>query len=174
MNTLTALRTFGRSSLCPARRVRIFRDRLYLVRMQNTSTDQGDGHYLEEGEYVELVTGDEAKQRRDSRLNHCNAITEYTGPVFAVYVRRFGCPSWQADCQLAAGDEDACRIAGKFAADRDRWLADCQRAHDRYQAQADAGVTRIMTPAEFARAAQECLEAIARGSDWHIEIREVA
>lgn len=82
MNRLTAYRTFGKPGYTPTKHVRIFQDRFYLVTMQNTEHDQGDGYYLAEGEYTELLHGVEAKRRRDAHLNHCNNIQEYHGPIW--------------------------------------------------------------------------------------------
>lgn len=87
MDYLTAYRTFGNSKYSPAKgKMRIHKDKWYHVTFQNTSRDQGDGYYLEEGEYVELLPGDEARRARDAHLNHCNAIAEYNGAVYAVYM----------------------------------------------------------------------------------------
>lgn len=109
MNYLTAYRSFGNPGFSPAKGIRIYKDRWYLVTMQNTSRDQGDGYYLEEGEYVELVPGDEARQRRDARLNHCNSIQEYNGPVYCVYVP--GKNHWPYIKRYATSEQEANMIA---------------------------------------------------------------
>ena len=82
MNKLTAYRTFGKPGYTPTKHIRIYKDRFYRVTMQNTERDQGDGYYLADGEYTELLDGVEAKRRRDAHLNHCNNIQEYHGPVW--------------------------------------------------------------------------------------------
>ena len=93
MNALTAARTFARPGLCPAKAVRIFNDRWYAVRFQNVETDpRCDYVGLADGEYTELLPGIEARRARDSRLNHCNDIAEWTGPVFRVDLSAFGRP----------------------------------------------------------------------------------
>ncbi len=83
MSTLSLYRTFGDPAFRPATaRVKLYDARWYVVTMQNTSSDQGDGHYLEPGEYTELLPGHLARRARDAHLNHCNAIREYTGEVW--------------------------------------------------------------------------------------------
>ena len=144
MDTLTAVRSFGRPGYSPAKRTRIYANRLYLVTMQNTETDQGDGHYLVEGEYVELVTGDEARRRRDAQLNHCNAVQEYHGPAYAVYHRPYG--GDRVECQLAAGRASAKTLYDRLFREREghisRLLAEAARCR------------RLSTPAAACASAQ--------------------
>ena len=93
MNALTAVRSFARPGYCPVKHVRIFDNRYYVVRMQNVETDpRCDYVGLAEGEYTELMPGNKARERRDSRLNHCNGIAEWTGPVYCVTVYQFNRP----------------------------------------------------------------------------------
>lgn len=85
MNTLTAYRSFGKPSYRPkSARVRILDSKWYLVTMQDTETDQGDGHYLLDTESTYLLPGKEARARRDAHLNHCNRVAEYTGEVWEI------------------------------------------------------------------------------------------
>ena len=91
MQTLTAHRTFGDAGYSPARRVRIFSDRWYQVVMQTVEHDQGGGMYLGDGEYVEIVPGTEARNRKTARLNHCNGIREYKGEVWTATTRDPSC-----------------------------------------------------------------------------------
>ena len=92
MDRLSALRTFGNPSLTPvkiriysARWYRIYSARWYVCTFQNTESDIGGGLYLANGEYTELLPGNEARRARDARLNHLNAITEHAGQVWAVH-----------------------------------------------------------------------------------------
>lgn len=87
-STLSIHRWFNPGAT-PTRGTRVYRDRWYLVTMQNVGRDQGDGLWLAEGEYTDLVPGSEARNRRDSRLNHCNRIAEYRGPVYQVVIGRY-------------------------------------------------------------------------------------
>lgn len=98
MNRTTAIRTFANSGYTPARKdvARILDSRYYLVTLQDYETDQGDGHYLLDTQQTFVMTGHDARQERDSRMNHCNRIAEYTGPVWQLcnerdpfYVRPF-------------------------------------------------------------------------------------
>ena len=93
MNALTAVRSFARPVYCPVKHVRIFDNRYDVARMQNVETDpRCDYVGLAEGEYTELMPGNKARERRDSRLNHCNGIAEWTGPVYCVTVYQFNRP----------------------------------------------------------------------------------
>ena len=85
MDRMTALRTFAQPSYTPTKHIRIYANRWYLVTMQNVEHDSlTDYHGLAPGEYTELVTGTEARYRRDAHLNHCNAVRQYDGPVYQV------------------------------------------------------------------------------------------
>lgn len=91
MNRLSAIRSFGNPGYSPAKRVRIQNNKWYLVTFQNTESDpRTDYHGLAEGEYTQLLPGKDAREARDSHLNHCNHIADYPGPVFAVWTSAFG------------------------------------------------------------------------------------
>lgn len=85
MNYNTAVRMV-KPGYCPARRrgIRIYNNKWYLCTFQDTSSDIGGGHYLEEGEHTLLLQGREARRARDSQLNHLNDIAKWDGSVFAV------------------------------------------------------------------------------------------
>jgi len=83
MNHLTAIRNFANPGYTPTKgKIRIFDNRWYLCVFQNTEHDIGGGYYLAEGEYTQVLPGKKARDARDSRLNHLNAIKEYDGPVW--------------------------------------------------------------------------------------------
>jgi len=83
MNHLTAYRTFGKPSYCPVKSTRIQSNKWYLVEMQDVETDpRCDYVGLKDTSTIYLYNGIKTRQERDSRLNHCNRIIEYTGPVF--------------------------------------------------------------------------------------------
>lgn len=85
MNQLTAIRSFGIPSYCPAKSTRIYKDKWYLVEMQDVETDPRIDYVgLAETSTVYLWPGTKTRNERDSRLNHCNKIVEYDGPVFAI------------------------------------------------------------------------------------------
>jgi len=132
VNTLTAIRTFGKPSYTPAKRVRIYKDRWYLTTMQNTEHDQGDGYYLADGEYTELVPGAEAKDRRDSRLNHCNRIAEYVGPVWAVDYRYYPSMTYHTT------EAEAERIVAERLAELRKLQAEAKAALEKELAKSDA------------------------------------
>ena len=112
-STLTLHRTFSNAGYCPVKRVRIYSHRWYMVAMQNVERDQGDGMYLADGEYAELLPGTEARQRRDAHLNHCNGIAEYSGPVYTI-TRRNGSqrPSYYPSRERAQAVVDSEHAAG--------------------------------------------------------------
>jgi len=85
MNQLTAIRTFANSGYCPVKHTRIYANRWYLVELQDIERDYRTDYIgLAETSTVYLFDGVKAKRERDSRLNHCNKIVEYTGNVYAV------------------------------------------------------------------------------------------
>ena len=84
MNHLDAIRNFGNSGYTPTKGIRILNTKWYLCTFQNTEHDQGGGYYLAEGEYARILPGKEARQARDARLNHLNAIHEYSGEIWKV------------------------------------------------------------------------------------------
>ena len=133
MNTLTALRTFGKSSLTPAKGTRILDSKYYLVTMQNTERDMG-GIYLADGEYRELLTGHAARQRRDARLNHCNHITEWTGPVFAVLTSRYGFLDTSRKPNYVGSQVEADAFVADARNEHSQWLVKCSEALAMYQA----------------------------------------
>ena len=84
MNKTTAIRSFANSGYTPARKdvARILDSKYYLVTLQDYETDQGDGHYLLNTQQTFVLSGHDARQERDSRMNRCNRIVEYIGPVY--------------------------------------------------------------------------------------------
>lgn len=123
MNKLTALRTFANPSLTPTKGTKIFNDRWYQVTMQNTERDIGDGYYLAEGEYVELLPGKAARERREARLNHCNSIVEYSGPVFELFANEYGGEPRSAGF-FPSAEAMKVKLEAKKA-DHDKWVTDC-------------------------------------------------
>jgi hypothetical protein len=136
MDTLTAVRTFAKPGYTPTRHVRIFADRWYLVTMQNVERGQGDYMGLGEGEYTELLPGAKARERREARLNHCNAIAEYSGPVFELLANQYGGELRHVGYFPSIADLitklDNCK------ADHDEWIADCRAEAQRHLASAEA------------------------------------
>lgn len=167
MNKLTAIRTFAAPGFCPVKRTRIFANRWYKVTMQNTERDMGDGYYLAEGEYVELIPGNEARRRRDARLNHCNRIEEWTGPVYALFTTYYG--SWNGSRQPEYfGDLESLEKAVKKAyGDHLQWIskvnAELNKKRELY----------AQKPQEWlAGSIQDCERCIRERSDtfgYHIE-----
>src|SRR5258708_27774035 len=103
--------------------------------MQNIETEpRADYVGLAEGEYVELLPGDAARERRDARLNHCNAIAEYDGPVFAVMTTQYG--NWDTGRKPhyspSKADADAYIKAQRDA--HDTWLEEGEKKQTRYEA----------------------------------------
>ena len=134
MDRLTAVRTFAVPGFCPAKRVRIYDDRWYSVRFQNVETDpRCDYVGLAEGEYTELLPGDLARRERDRRLNHCNAISEWTGNVYRLDTGQYGHannrPTWYGY------REDADAAVAAFLKKRDDWISACRKEAGRYFAE---------------------------------------
>ena len=132
MNRTTALRAYGKPSYCPAKGIRIRNDSYYLVRMQNVESDSNtDYHGLADGEYTELVTGKEARSRRDSRLNHCNAITVHRTPVYRVVETQFGIETgfgeWTREPYLFSDERDAVSCVAMLTARAEERRARLQR-----------------------------------------------
>lgn len=128
MNQLNAIRTFAKPGFCPAKQTRIFADRYYIVRMQNTERDMGDGYYLADGEYIEVLPGSAARERRDARLNHCNAVEEWTGEVFAVLTSSYGHWDTSRKPLYTVSETDAKIMVDRARATHDKWLAECEKA----------------------------------------------
>jgi hypothetical protein len=162
MNRLTAIRTFAAPGVTPTKRVKLFNHRWYYVRMQNVERGQGDYVGLGEGEYTELLPGNKARERRDAHLNHCNAIAEYSGPVFDLFANRYGGElehvGYFATPEDAAAKLDACKTS------HDKWIRDCRIEGERHRATASAieqGTGESILTAEMHRqAAKEC-DAVA-------------
>lgn len=160
MDKLTAIRTFAAPGFTPAKRVRIHKDRYYLVKMQNVETEpRADYVGLAEGEYLELLPGDAARDRRDARLNHCNAIAEYDGPVFAVLTSQYG--HWnnrKPHYSTSTADAEA-HIAAKRA-EHDNWIAGCEKELARYE------IAQGARPEDWrAGAIEDCKRVIAEWRD---------
>jgi hypothetical protein len=139
MDKLTAFRVFGNSRLTPAKHAKVFNDRWYLVRMQNTERDQGDGYYLAEGEYVELLPGNKARERREARLNHCNGITEYFGFVLEGFAAQYGTVR---SIGYFTSVKDAFDAITKQYQDHEKWIRDVRHEADLAQVRADAADPR--------------------------------
>src|SRR5260370_29215191 len=136
MNRLDAIRNFAQPSYCSAKRVRIHKDRYYLVKMQNVETDpRVDYVGLGVGEYLELLPGNAARERRDARLNHCNAIAEYSGPVFAVLTSSYGHWDTSRKPRYFPTEADALEFVRTERAKHEKWLQDCEKQLASYQAQ---------------------------------------
>ncbi len=109
MDKLTAIRSFGNPRFCPAKgKSKIYNDSWYLCTFQNTETDQGDGHYLVEGEHVKLLPGNKARQERDSQMCNLNDFAEYHGEVYQVTYT-----FWPGLTEYGAGMAAAEAIAAK-------------------------------------------------------------
>lgn len=152
------VRAFGAPSYTPARRVRVYRDRWYLATMQNVERDPRIDYVgLAEGEYTELVSGTEARERRDSRLNHLNHLVEYRGPVHEFV----GCPGgrpvaptyWRTRAEAEA-QRDA------LARDLADWLAKVAIEATRPNASPDTH--------------ERCQAILAQRHEWPSQIRQIA
>jgi hypothetical protein len=106
--------------------------------MQNTERDMGDGYYLADGEYTELLPGSAARERREARLNHCNAIAEYSGPVFAVLTSSYGHWDTSRKPSYFPTEADALEFVRTERAKHEKWLQECEKQLAIYQAKYDA------------------------------------
>jgi hypothetical protein len=85
MNQLTAIRSFAKPGFCPVKSTRIQSNKWYLVEMQDIESDSMTDYIgLANTSTIYLYPGNITRQKRDSRLNHCNRIVEYTGNVYSV------------------------------------------------------------------------------------------
>jgi hypothetical protein len=138
--------------------------------MQNVETDpRVDYVGLGRGEYVELLPGSAARERRDARLNHCNAIAEYDGPVFAVMTSQYG--HWNSDRKPhyspSKADADAYIKAQRDA--HNKWIEDCEKEQARYDA------AQVSEPEAWrAGAIEDCKRTIANNrNSFRSEMLEV-
>lgn len=167
MNKLTAIRSFGDASYSPARQVKLFNDRWYLVRMQNVERGQGDYVGLGEGEYVELIPGSVARQRRDAKLNHCNSIAEYDGPVFEGFATQY---SQMRSIGYFISQKAAFEAITRKKEDHERWIADCAKEGERHREaaaniRAGKAVKGISSPELHDRGAEDCDRVIREHRD---------
>jgi hypothetical protein len=85
VNKLSAIRNFSNPGYCPVKSTRLYNDKWYLVEMQDVERNPMTDYVgLADTSTVYLWPGNKTRQERDSRLNHCNKIVEYTGNVFAL------------------------------------------------------------------------------------------
>ena len=162
MNKLSAIRTFQNPGFSPVRgkgrgKLRIFDNRFYMVTFQNMEVDTGRDYIgLADGEYTELLPGRQAREAREAHLNHCNAIVEYTGPVYSVILAPHGYPQ----TYVYAGSEAAAdNLIYKMWAEETAWLASCQRELSKGQAQiADEPAYRADKIARYPLVSAETLD----------------
>lgn len=159
----------------PAKGTRIYSDRWYRVTLQDEEVDlRCDYIGLKDTATVYIMRGDKAREERDRHLNRCNAIEEYTGPVFAV--TRPG--------QVVYTDtmEDARRVAADVEKERRDYIAACEKeaARDRERAERATGIVITSTgPVSkkdlYSSWAEQSEEAArnARAADWGITIKRV-
>jgi len=169
MDTLTAVRTFAKPGYSPAKRTRIENSKYYVVRMQNTERDMGDGYYLAEGEYRELLPGSAARERRDAKLNHCNAVIEWNGPVFAVLTSSYGHWDTSRKPKYAGSQAEANAYVAEARGQHTKWLAGCERELVGYEAKYAADPTEWR-----AGSVRDCKRVIAENQDtFRFEILQV-
>lgn len=169
MNSLTAIRSFAKPGFCPVKRTRIFADRWYKVTFQNVETDpRSDYVGLADGEYTQLLPGNKAREARDARLNHCNAITEWNGPVFEVFTTT--CGNMKSDPVFVSCQESADLTVELARREHAQWVSDCAKERDLYAAKLAAN------PSETWRAGsiEACDQIIANGmSTFAFTVKQV-
>lgn len=102
MNRLTAYRVFGNSGYCPVKSTRIYKDRFYMVELQDIERDYRTDYIgLADTSTIYLFDGVKAKKERDSRLNHCNRIAEYKGNIYTVTSNKLRISEFYPDMQSA-------------------------------------------------------------------------
>jgi len=84
------------------------------------------------------LPGNAARERRDARLNHCNAIAEYSGPVFAVLTSSYGHWDTSRKPVYACSQANADAIVEASRILHAKWIADCEKQLASYQAKYDA------------------------------------
>ena len=128
--------------------------------MQNVEHGQGDYVGLGEGEYVELLPGNTARERRDAHLNHCNRIQEYGGPVFELRTNRYG-GELQHVGYFGTVEKMSAKLDARKAA-HDKWIADCRahgESHLRSAEAMESGTkSGFLTPVAHRLAATECFD----------------
>jgi hypothetical protein len=161
--------------------------------MQNVERDQGDGVYLGQGEYLELLPGDEARARRDARLNHCNGIAEYEGPVYSLVTYAYNHMD-NPSCPTYHPSEEAVKAAAeRFQEKRWEWIWSMERDRDKHLGmtpekivsnakRSGVGVARIGDPSyimerlEDSRLRAGEIQAVInrhKDVDWKCEIKQV-
>lgn len=161
---MTTNRTFAQPSYTSARRVRIRNDRWYLVRFQNVETNPMTDYVgLGEGEYTQLLSGTEAREARDARLNHCNGIAEYDGPVFAVTPSQYGHPL-SKPIHVTSADA-AAKLTLEYRQKHNDWIVAVRQELER-------AYTRTDALAESIRA--DCQRCIAEyGDKYTAEVKRL-
>jgi hypothetical protein len=164
MDKLTAIRSFAAPGYTPAKRTRIFADRWYIVTMQNIERGPGDYLGLGTGEYAELLPGNKARERRDAHLNHCNRITEYTGPVYELLANEYGHNPIKSKGYYSTTDE-VLRAADKFKAKHVQWVSDCLKEATLHDNMANGTSKSILTAEQNREIAERCREVAAKNMD---------
>jgi hypothetical protein len=169
MNKLSAIRTFANPGFTPTKRTRVRNDRWFIVRSQNIERDpRCDYVGLGEGEYTQLLPGSETRKLRDARLNNCNAITEYDGPVFEVRTSSYGSEDVTHKGYFATGAE-AQAAAEVERAKHDKWIADVKSELANHIRSNEAKPEQWREGA--IRDCRRCLEE--RADKFHFEVKAV-
>ena len=171
MNRVTAI-GMAKPGYSPARGVRIYDSKWYRVVLQDVETDPPtDYHGLAETETTYIMRGRDARACRDRALNHCNAISEYTGPVWAVSWREYGRIPSEA---FVDSEERAQAIAHSVALEKERHIAARSEGAEKYRrlaATADGKAKEL-----YLEWAADCMAVAldAAGADWAITVQRIA
>jgi hypothetical protein len=147
--------------------------------MQNVETDPMTDYVgLAEGEYTVLLPGNQARARRDSKLNHCNNVQEYRGPVYRIDVFKFG-HEGAKESTFCRSMEECVPIADKWAVGRQKYLddlikeAEYQEEKAGWREQSGRSVLRINERLDIAKSCREkhCRET--ETPTWYHLIEEV-
>lgn len=173
MDRLTAVRTFARPGYTPAKRTRIQATKWYTVTMQNIDRDpRCDYIGLGEGEYTELVTGTDARARRDAHLNHCNAIAEYSGPLYRLTEYRYG-HVWEP-IKYVGTEGDIGLLRQALTTEETRVKAEIDRYRVKLLASAATEDATHKEHAAYDReAAEESAQLLAAWTPWRIESERI-
>lgn len=171
MNMVTAIR-MAKPWYSPARGVRIYDSKWYRVVLQDVETDPlTDYHGLAETETTYIMRGRDARACRDRALNHCNAISEYTGPVWNVSWREYGLTKRQ---EFTDTEEKARALARSIMLKKAQYISACREEAEKYRrlaATADGKEKEL-----HLESASDCTFAAlnAAAADWSIVVQQIA
>lgn len=164
-STVNIYRQFGNPGYTPAKRTRIENKKWYLVTLQNVETNPlCDYVGLADGQYTELLPGHKAREKREARLNHCNAIQEYKGPVYQLQAIQHGRASYYPE--WATSEAAAAKAAAKLEAEYQEFREELQKELTKAEAEQAAGFAAWKQ--KFPKAGDDRREEMEKHWAWNV------